>query len=149
MTLQEQINSDTVNAMKNQDKFALSVLRMLKSALQLESINKKHDLTDDEIVMVIKKQVKTRKDSVDEYLSYNKQELVEGLQKEIDILSKYLPQEMSVEEIEKELDALFDEYKTESIKDMGPITKAFSAKFGTCADMKTVSSMIKERLTNC
>ena len=66
MALNEQIIADMTAAMKSQEKFTLSVLRMLKSALQLEKINKKHDLTDEEVIAVIKKQVKMRKDSLEE-----------------------------------------------------------------------------------
>lgn len=72
MTLVEQITKDLTTAMKEQNKFTLSVLRMLKSALQLEKISKNHDLSDDEALMVIKKQVKMRKDSIDEFAKLNK-----------------------------------------------------------------------------
>ena len=75
--MNEQIANDLKNAMKNGDKFKLSGLRMLKSALQLESISKKHELSDDEVMNVIKKQVKTRKDSIEEFKKYNKTEEVE------------------------------------------------------------------------
>ena len=82
----EKVNSDLVTAMKEQDKFTLSVLRMLKSALKNEEINKKSSLTDDEVLAVIKKQVKTRKDSKEEYLTYNRTDLADNLEKEIEEL---------------------------------------------------------------
>ena len=66
MNLVEQVNSDVVTAMKNKDKISLDTLRMLKSALQMEKISKKHDLSDEEAILVIKKQVKTRKESIEE-----------------------------------------------------------------------------------
>ena len=93
MALQQTIIADMTTAMKEQDKFTLSVLRMLKSALQLEQINKKHDLTDEEVIAVIKKQVKMRKDSITEYSNYGKTEEVEALNKEVECLSAYLPEE--------------------------------------------------------
>ena len=68
--MQEKITKDMTQAMKEQNKFALSVLRMLKSALQLEKISKNHDLSDEEVINVIKKQVKARKDSIVEYEKY-------------------------------------------------------------------------------
>ena len=74
MSMMENVAKDLTSAMKEQDKFTLSVLRMLKSALQLEKISKKHDLTDDEVITVVKRQVKTRKDSMSEYEQYNKME---------------------------------------------------------------------------
>lgn len=147
MNLVEQVNSDVVTAMKNKDKISLDTLRMLKSALQMEKIAKKHDLSDEEAILVIKKQVKTRKESIEEYKSYGKDDLVENLNKEIAVLSVYLPEELTEEEINKELDIIFAEVKPESLKDLGIVMKSASAKLGTRADMKLVSRMIKERLS--
>lgn len=147
MSMMENVAKDLTSAMKEQDKFTLSVLRMLKSALQLEKISKKHDLTDDEVIAVVKRQVKTRKDSISEYEQYNKMEEVENLKKEIEVLSKYLPPELSKEEIEKVLDDIFAEIKPESIKDMGKIMKEATAKLGNAADMSLVSSLVKEKLS--
>ena len=115
----EKVNSDLVTAMKEQDKFTLSVLRMLKSALKNEEINKKSSLTDDEVLAVIKKQVKTRKDSKEEYLTYNRTDLADNLEKEIEILNKYLPEELSDEELEKIID--------ETIKELNP-----DERYGAC-----------------
>ena len=81
MTLMDTITSDLKTAMKENDKFSLSVYRMLKSALQLEQINAKKELTDHEIISVIKKQVKVRKDSVLEYQKYEREDLVNNLEK--------------------------------------------------------------------
>lgn len=147
MNLVEQVNADVITAMKSQNKLALDVLRMLKSALQMEGIAKKHDLSDEEAMLVIKKQVKTRKESIEEYKSYGKLDLVENLSKEIDVLNKYLPKELTTEEINKELDKIFAELKPESIKDLGVVMKTASARLGTRADMKQVSNMIRERLS--
>ena len=147
MSMMENVAKDLTSAMKEQDKFTLSVLRMLKSALQLEKISEKHDLTDDEVITVVKRQVKTRKDSMSEYEQYNKMEEVENLKKEIEVLSKYLPPELSKEEIEKVLDDIFAEIKPESIKDMGKIMKEATAKLGNAADMSLVSSLVKEKLS--
>lgn len=147
MSMMENVAKDLTSAMKEQDKFTLSVLRMLKSALQLEKISKKHDLTDDEVITVVKRQVKTRKDSMSEYEQYNKMEEVENLKKEIEVLSKYLPPELSKEEIEKVLDDIFAEIKPESIKDMGKVMKEATAKLGNAADMSLVSSLVKEKLS--
>ena len=147
MTMMEVVTNDLTAAMKEQDKFTLSVLRMLKSALQLEKISKKHDLDDNEVIAVIKKQVKTRKDSMVEFEKFNKTEEVEKLNKEIEVLTKYLPPELSKEELEKALDEIFAEVKPESIKDMGKIMKAVSSKLGNSADMSLVSSLVKEKLS--
>ena len=144
--MNNQIAQDLKEAMKNGDKFKLSVIRMLKSALQLEQINKKHDLTDEEVIAVIKKQVKLRKDSLAEYESYGKTEEVENLQKEIDILNVYLPAEMSEEEIKKVIDEVFKKLQPTNMKDMGKVMSALNAKI-TNADMSLVSSLVKARLS--
>lgn len=146
MALNDTILKDMTAAMKEQDKFNLSVLRMLKSALQLEKINLKHDLSDDEVMVVIKRQVKQRKDSMSEYEKYGKVDEVENLEKEIACLSKYLPEEMSEEEINKQLDIIFDELKPESMKDMGRVMKEATARLGAGADGSLVSKLVRERL---
>lgn len=146
MALTETIIKDMTTAMKEQDKFNLSVLRMLKSALQLEKINLKHDLSDEEAMVVIKRQVKQRKDSITEYEKYGKTEEVENLQKEIECLSKYLPAELSEEEINKQLDVIFDELKPESMKDMGRVMKEATSRLGAGADGSLISKLVRERL---
>lgn len=143
----EQIDNDLKTAMKNQDKFTLSVLRMLKSEFINESRKGTlHELSEDEVVKVIKHQVKVRKDSITEYLGYNKTDMASDLQKEVDILSKYLPKEMSEEEINKVIDEVFEDIKPTSMKDMGIVMKSVSAKI-TNADMSLVSKIIKDRLS--
>lgn len=142
----EKVNSDLVTAMKEQDKFTLSVLRMLKSALKNEEINKKSSLTDEEVLAVIKKQVKTRKDSKEEYLTYNRTDLANNLEKEIEILNKYLPEELSDEELEKVIDETIKELNPDGMKGMGLVIKTVGSKCGAAADMKKVSSIVKEKL---
>ena len=144
----EKVNNDLVAAMKSGDKFTLSVLRMLKSAIIYEQTNgEKHELTDDDIMSVIKKQVKTRKTSMEEYLSYDRKDLADNLQKEIDILSKYLTEELRDEELTKIIDEIITELKPDGMKGMGMVIKAVSAKCGAAADMKKVSSIVKEKLS--
>ena len=162
MALTETIIKDMTTAMKEQDKFNLSVLRMLKSALQMEKINLKHELSDEEAMAVIKRQVKQRKDSISEYEKYNKTEEVDNLKKEIECLSKYLPAEVSEEEINKTLDTIFNELNPTSMKDMGPIMKEATSRLGAGAgpimkeatsrlgagaDGSLISKLVRERLT--
>lgn len=143
----EKINEDLKNAMKEKDTFKLSVLRMLKSALQLEQIAKKHELDDNEISAVLKKQVKVRKDSLEEYKKYDKAELVESLEKEIAILDAYLPEEMSESEITKVVEAVIDEVKPTSMEDMGIVMKKVNEQLiGKNADMSLVSKLVKEKI---
>ena len=147
MSLVETVTSDMTVAMKEQDKFTLSVLRMLKSALQMEKISKKHDLSDEEAGAVIKRQVKQRKDSITEYEKFNKLEEVENLNNEIKVMHKYLPEELSDEDLNKIIDMVFDELKPESIKDMGRVMKEVTARAAGRADMSVVSTLVKGRLS--
>ena len=146
MSINEQIAKDMTSAMKEQDKFTLSVLRMLKSAIQMEKISKMHDLDDNETITVIKRQVKMRKDSIEEYQKFNKTEEVNKLEEEIKCLSKYLPEELSDDELNKIIDEVFAELKPESIKDMGKVMKEVTARCGSRADMSKVSGIVKEKL---
>ena len=142
----EQIKKDLINSMKEQDKFKLSVLRMLKSALTEAEINKKSTLTDDEVLNIIKKQVKVRTASLEVYKKYNRLDLANELEKEIEILKAYLPEELSHEELNKIIDEVFDNLKPASIKDMGKVIKEVSNIVGARADMSEVSKIVKEKL---
>lgn len=141
----EKINEDLKNSLKSGDKFKLSVLRMLKSALQLEQINKKSSLNDSDVINVIKKQVKQRNDSVKEYESLNKSDVVESLKEEIAILSNYLPEEASLEDITKVIDEAFLEIKPTSMKEMGLIMKYVNEHLSN-VDNSKVSAIVKEKL---
>lgn len=141
------INTDLMNALKSGDKFKLSVLRMLKSALQLESINNKKELTDEVVISVLKRQVKQRNDSIKEYEALGKEEVVNDLKHEIEIINEYLPQEASDEEIEKTIAEAFQELNPTSMKDMGKVMK-FVTEHLANADMSKVSALVKNKLNN-
>ena len=144
----DNIKKDLISAMKEKDKFKLSVLRMLKSALQAEEINKKSELTDDEVLNVIKKQVKVRNASLEEYKEYGRNDLADNLEKEIEILKTYLPEELSHKELIKIIDEQFNVINPTSMKDMGKVIKAISSIVGTRADMSEVSKIVKEKINN-
>ena len=142
----ERINEDLKNALKSGDKFKLSVLRMLKSALQLEAINKKADLEDEDVFTVLKRQLKQRNDSLCEFVRLGKNEAAEDLKKEIEIINSYLPEEASIEEIEKVIEEAFKELNPTSMKEMGMVMKYVTEHLKN-ADMTKVSSIVKERLS--
>ena len=145
--MRNELLSDLTTAMKNQDKETLSVLRMVKGAIQLEEINKKHELTDDEFIGVVSKQIKTRKESILEFEKANRTDLVEQTTKEIEILSKYMPEQLSEEEVLKIIDEAFNEVKPQAQSDMGKLMGYVNPKLKGKADMSFVSKTIKERLT--
>lgn len=148
MTLLDTINNDMKNYMKEKDSFSLGVVRMVKGAIQLESINKKKELTDEEIISVISKQIKMRKDSIVEFEKGNRQDLVEQNKKEIEILNKYMPEQLSMEEINKIIDEAFLLIKPTISKEQGLIMKEITPKLKGRADMSLVSGIIKDRLNN-
>lgn len=148
MTLSEKINNDMINYMKSKDSFSLGVIRMVKGAIQLEKINLKRDLNDDEVIAVIAKQIKMRNDSVAEFTKANRTDLVEQYQKEIELLSKYMPEQLSDDEVNKIIDQAFVSVNPTSSKDMGLIMREVSPKLKGRADMGKVNLIIKDRLNN-
>lgn len=148
MTLVERINEDMKLAMKAQDKDTLSVVRMLKSAVQMSKIELKHELSDEEVIDVVSKQIKMRKDSVLEFSKASRDDLVEQYNNEISILSKYMPEQLSKEEVEKIIDEAFVLINPTSQKQMGLIMKEVNPKVRGKYDMGEVSNLIKERLSS-
>ena len=148
MSLVEKINDDMKIAIKSQDKETLSVIRMLKSAIQLAAIEKKHDLTDEEVVDVLSKQIKMRKDSVVEFTKANREDLANQYNKEIDILMTYMPEQLSMKDVIGIIDSVIKEINPTSQKQMGLIMKEVTPKVKGKFDMGEVSKIIKEKLSN-
>ena len=143
----DQIKKDMVEAMKGGDKFKLNVIRMLKSAIMLKEIEvKPNDLTDDDVLAVIKSEVKKRKGSIEEYEKFGKTDAVEDLKKEVEILSVYLPEDLSEEALLAIIDEAIANVGAESIKDMGKVMKYVTEKAGAAADMSKVSGLVKQKL---
>lgn len=148
MTILERLNSDLKDAMKSKDSFKLSVIRLTKGAIQLESINKKKELSDDEVIAIISKQIKMRKDSITEFEKAKRNDLIKQYNDEIDFLNKYMPEQFSVEEINNIIDEVFCKINPTGPKDIGLIMKEISPKLRGKADMGYVNGEIKNRLNN-
>ena len=148
MSLVLKINEDLKSAMKDKDKEKLSVIRMLKSAIQLAKIDLGHEPNDDEVVAIISKQIKMRKDSIAEFSKAGRDDLASQYQSEVDILNTYMPEALSLEEVNNIIDSVFDEVKPEGMKQMGFIMKEVSSKVKGRYDMSEVSKIIKDRLSN-
>ena len=145
MTLSERINNDLKEAMKSKDSFRLSVIRMVKGAMQLAKPNPREELTDDDVITVISKQIKMRNDSIKEFEAAGRSDLVEQNKKEIEILNTYMPKQLSEEELTEIIDKVFEEVKPTSQKDMGLIMKNISPLVKGKADMSLVNKLVKER----
>lgn len=148
MSLIEKINDDMKMAMKNQDKETLSVIRMVKSAVQLSKIELKHELSDEEVIDVVAKQIKMRKDSIAEFQKAGREDLVKQYQQEINILNDYMPEQLSILEVEQIIEEAFSIIHPTSPKQMGLIMKEVNPKVRGKFDMGEVSKMIKDRLSN-
>lgn len=146
MNLVERLQNDLVVAMKNKDKDKLSVLRMVKGAMQLEHINNKKELTDELAIDVVSKQIKTRNESIKEFEKGNRQDLIEQTEKEIHLLEEYLPEQLSKEEVMAIIDQAFEKIKPQSPRDMGIIMKEVTPSLKGKADMGEVSKLIKDKL---
>lgn len=143
----DKVKSDLLASMKEQDKFKLGVLRMLKSALQMEQINIGHDLTDEETLTVIRREVKKRNSSIQEYEKFGKTDTVQDLKHEVAILESYLPAMLSDEEVEKIINEVIETFENPDIKSMGKIISLVKEKTNGNADMSKVSAFVKERLS--
>ena len=145
--MRERILNDLKNAMKAQDKEKLMVMRMVKGAMQLEELDKKHELSDDEMIGIIAKQIKTRKESIVEFEKGKRQDLIDKTNNEIKILSEYMPEQLSLEEINKEINKIFEELKPTKT-DIGKVMGRASGLLKGKADLSVVNKLIKERLNN-
>ena len=142
----EKLDKDMIEAMKNKEKERLTVIRMVKASLKQEQIDHKKEINDDLLIDVVNKQIKMRKDSIQEFEKGNRTDLIEKTQAEIDILMNYLPEQLTEEEVKKVIDEIFAELNPTSQKDMGKVMQQAISKLKGKADMREVSTIIRERL---
>jgi uncharacterized protein len=148
MMLKDQITTHLTDAMKAKDALRTSTLRMVKAAVKNREIEKGEDLTDDELMKVLRSLVKQRRDSVEQYEKAGRQELADKETSEIEIIESYLPQGASVTEIEHAIQAAIEETGAKSMREMGAVMKAAQARLaGRNADGKTLSDLVKAKLS--
>ena len=142
--MRERILNDLTQALKQGNKEVLTVLRMVKGSIQLEEIKTKHELTDDEI---ISREIKTRKESVVEFVKGNRDDLVTKTNSEIDILKQYLPKQLEPQEVQAIIDEAIETIQPQGPRDMGKIMSTISPKLSGRTDMTIVSKIVKDRLS--
>ncbi len=148
MSLREQILADVTVAMKAKDAARTSTLRMLKAAIVNRQIEKGGELDDEELMKLLRSQVKQRRDSVEQYEKGGRQDLVDKERAEIAVIEGYLPQAASQDEIDKAVAAAIAETGAASIKEMGAVMKAVMPRLaGKNADGRAVSETVKKKLT--
>jgi len=148
MTLAEQIQTDIVTAMKARDDFKLSVLRMVKAAIQLKEVEKIRKLDDSESIQLLQTILKQRRESIDQFTKGNRPDLAEKEKKEAAIIEQYLPAGASAEEMNAAIVKAIAEANANSIKQMGAVVKAAKAALeGKTVDGKALSDLVRERLS--
>lgn len=146
--LEEKIFNDYKEAMKNRDTLKSSVLSFLRAAMMNAAIEKKKkNLEDNDAIAVIKKQVKQRQDSIEQFQKGNRQDLADKEIKELGILKAYLPEELAEEEIKKIIEEAVLSITASGMKDMGRVMKEVAVRIAGRADSKLVSDLVRERLS--
>ena len=145
--LYEKITKDYIVAMKARDSFRSSTINFLRAQLKNICIEKRVEILDDaDVISVLKKQVKQRKDSIEQFTAGNRAELAEKETNELNILLSYLPEQMSDEEISKIVVCVIADTGASSMKDMGAVMKEVGVKTAGMADNKVVSELVKKTL---
>lgn len=145
--LKEKLLNDMKESMKNKDTIRKNVIQMIRaSILQIEKDNQK-EVNDEEIIQIIAKEAKKRKDSLADYEKSGREDLISEIKEEIKIIEEYLPAQLSVEEIEKIVSEIISNLGAASMKDMGPVMKEAKAKIGASSDGKTINEVVKKLLS--
>ncbi len=135
-------------AMKSGDKERLSTIRMLISEIKKVQIDKKKELSDEEIVEILQRYAKQRRESIKQYREAGREDLAEKEERELKIVQEFLPEQLSEEEIEKIVEEVINETGASSMKDMGKVMKAVMEKVKGRAEGSVVSSIVKKKLGN-
>ena len=146
MDLVNKFKEELITAMKEKDKVKLSTLRSVKGAMQLEIINKKREENDELLLDCINKQIKLRNDSIKEFESAGRTDLVESYQKEIDILKEYMPRMLSDDEISDIIDNAISKTGASTVKDLGLVMREITPLVKNRCDMKKVTVLVREKL---
>ena len=147
MELEETIQQDLASAMKSRQENAVSALRSVKAAIQNEKVSGAyHELTDQDVLRLIEKLVKQRKESIEIYSQAGREELAEKEQKEMFVLLNYLPKLMTEDELKEAIDGIVSETGASSMRDMGAVMKLLKERYAGRYDGRAASEYIKAKL---
>jgi hypothetical protein len=146
LSIKEKLNEDLKKALKEGKKERLSVIRMTKAAIINEEKALMHELNDDEVIEVISREVKKRKDAKEEYERLGRGDKADELQREIEILQEYLPLQLTEEELEEIIKKTISEIGAKDLKDLGMVMKAVLPQVKGRADGKAVNAIVKKLL---
>ncbi|NHN30937.1 GatB/YqeY domain-containing protein [Paenibacillus agricola] len=147
MSLNERLNEDMKLAMKSQAKFKLSVIRMVRAAIKNLEIEQRKPLDDQEVLDVLSREIKQRRDSLQEFEKAGRDDLAEAVKAEIAILIEYLPQQLTEEEVKSIVQQTIQEVGASSKADMGKVMSALMPKVKGRADGKVVNQAVQQLLT--
>ena len=143
MSLKEQLTADMKEAMKNKEKERLAVIRMVRGAIRQQEIDGQKELGEEDVIAVISKEVKMRRDSIEEFQKGGREDLVEKTQAEIDVLLPYLPAQLSEDEVRELVKAAVEQTGAATPKDMGKVMGVLMPKVKGRADGKMVNTIVK------
>ncbi|MFV0249932.1 MAG: GatB/YqeY domain-containing protein [Bacilli bacterium] len=146
--MRDKILNDLKAAMKSQEKEKLQVIRMVKGAIQMEELNTKKELDDNEIISIIAKQIKSRKESIVEFNKAGRTDLTTKTEAEIKILDTYMPVQLTEEEINLEINKLLETETITGMSDFGKFMGKITPILKGRADMAIVSKLIKNKINN-
>ncbi len=147
MSLTERLTNDMKQAMKNQDKFKLSVIRMIRSSIKNIEIDQRKELGEEDVLDIINRELKQRKDSLQEFQKAGRDDLVEQLQKEIEVIHEYLPKQLTEEEVKAIVQQTIQEVGASSKAEMGKVMGALMPKVKGRADGKIVNQLVLQQLS--
>jgi uncharacterized protein YqeY len=146
MSLKERITEDMKAAMRAKDSERLSVVRLLLAAIKQREVDERIVLSDDDVVAVIEKMLKQRRDSISQFQAGGRQDLVDQEQFEVKVLGAYMPQQLTEQDIEQAVNAVITAAGAKSAQDMGKVMAALKPQLAGRADMAKVSALVKARL---
>ena len=145
--LKEKLLEDFKDAMKQKDELKKNTIMMVRAAiLQIEKDTQK-EVSEDQILDILSKEVKKRKDSLEDIMKSGREDLIKQVNDEIDIIKSYLPEELSPEELDKIIDEVIEEVQATSMKDMGKVMQAAKVKTAGRADNKVINEIVKKKLS--
>ncbi len=145
--LKKRITGDMKSAMKAKDRQALKAVRMILEAIKKKEIDERIELDDAQVMTVIQKMVKQRKDSISQFSDAGRSDLVEIEEAELEIINNYMPEQLSEEEVASFVDKAINDSGANSMKDMGKLMGILKSQLQGKADMSLVSQLIKSRLS--
>jgi uncharacterized protein YqeY len=146
MSLQQRLDGDLKAAMKSSDSLKTSVLRMVKAAIKNKQVEKRKDLSDEEIISVISTLTKQRRESIDLFSKGGREDLAEKERQELAVLQLYLPGQLSPEDLDRIIMEAINESSAEGVKDIGKVMRLIMPRVQGAADGKVVNQRVKELL---